>query len=103
MARGISLSLPLLYLALFYTSSIFNAAAAQGLEDDCKPRASVPDVGECIVESADDLGIDDSPAILETFQRCSSNSVIRFLPTNYTVYTPISLTGLRKIHFCYSR
>ncbi|RXW14388.1 hypothetical protein EST38_g11464 [Candolleomyces aberdarensis] len=97
MARGISLSLPLLYLALLCTSNVFNIAAAQGTEADCKPRANLPEVGECIVESADDPRVDDSPAILATFQRCSSNSVIRFLPTNYTVHTPISLIGLQKV------
>lgn len=53
-------------------------------------------VGECLVESAGSLTVDDSPAILSTFQRCASNSVIRFQPTNYTVYTPLALTGLRE-------
>ncbi|KAJ2915343.1 hypothetical protein MD484_g5079, partial [Candolleomyces efflorescens] len=98
MARGILLSLPLLYFTLCI-SRFFSVATAQSPENDqCKPRANLPDVGECIVESADDLSVDDSPAILETFQRCSSNSVIRFLPTNYTVHTPISLIGLQNVH-----
>lgn len=97
MARSIVLSLPLLYLALLYALTVFSTASAQDIGADCKPRASIPDVGECIVESADDPGVDDSPGILDTFKRCSTNSVIRFLPTNYTVHTPISLIGLRRL------
>lgn len=60
------------------------------------PRQGSSGLGECLVESANDLDVDDSGVILDTFKRCSSNSVIRFSPTNYTVYTPISLTDLRE-------
>ena len=77
----------LLFTSLLTTSGVLGAVT---------PRQDASGSEECVVESANDLAVDDSAAILDTFKRCSSDSTIRFNPTNYTVYTPISLTGLSK-------
>jgi len=37
---------------------------------------------------------DDSPAILKAFTDCQVDSVVTFSQANYSVFTPISLTGL---------
>jgi len=37
---------------------------------------------------------DDSPAILKAFTDCQVDSVVTFSQVNYSVFTPISLTGL---------
>ncbi|KAJ3523956.1 hypothetical protein NMY22_g11209 [Coprinellus aureogranulatus] len=71
--------------------------ASRGVLAGLTPRQDASSAKECTVESANDLSIDDSNAILDAFNRCSSNSVIRFNRSNYTVYTPISLTGLQDV------
>lgn len=73
--------------------SLLSASKARTANQDLGPRQAAV-VQECIVRGAGDITVDDSAAIVETFQRCSSNSIIRLTATNYTVYTPISLTGL---------
>ncbi|TEB19473.1 pectin lyase-like protein [Coprinellus micaceus] len=78
----------LLFASLLTTSSVLGAVT---------PRQDASGSEECVVESANDLAVDDSAAILDVFKRCSSNSTIRFNPTNYTVYTPISLTELQNV------
>ncbi|TEB18255.1 pectin lyase-like protein [Coprinellus micaceus] len=78
----------LLFASLLTTSSVLGAVT---------PRQDASGSEECVVESANDLAVDDSAAILDAFKRCSSNSTIRFNPTNYTVYTPISLTELQNV------
>ncbi|KAJ6526620.1 pectin lyase fold/virulence factor [Mycena vulgaris] len=42
-------------------------------------------------------GADDSVNILKAFMDCSTNSIITFLPANYSVYTPITLAGLNNV------
>jgi hypothetical protein len=37
---------------------------------------------------------DDSANILKAFTDCATNSIITFLPTNYSAFTPITLAGL---------
>ncbi|KAJ7682867.1 pectin lyase fold/virulence factor [Mycena rosella] len=39
-------------------------------------------------------GADDSANILKAFTACSTNSIITFLPANYSAYTPVTLAGL---------
>ncbi|KAJ7229494.1 pectin lyase fold/virulence factor [Mycena rebaudengoi] len=42
-------------------------------------------------------GADDSPHILKAFKDCATDSVITFLPANYSAYTPITLAGLKNV------
>ncbi|KAJ7242664.1 pectin lyase fold/virulence factor [Mycena rebaudengoi] len=39
-------------------------------------------------------GADDSAHILKAFKDCATDSVVTFLPANYSAYTPITLAGL---------
>jgi hypothetical protein len=41
--------------------------------------------------------IDDTPAILKVVKSCSKNSVIEFLPGNFSLYTPVSFENLSKV------
>lgn len=52
---------------------------------------------ECTV--AHDAAEDDSPAILKAFTDCQVDSTITFSKANYSVFTPISLTGLSALRF----
>ncbi|KAG7087713.1 hypothetical protein E1B28_013660 [Marasmius oreades] len=51
---------------------------------------------ECVVD-ANNNGADDSEHILQAFDSCKENSVIRFQQTNYSAHTPVSLTGLKNV------
>ncbi|KAF7345078.1 Glycoside hydrolase family 28 protein [Mycena venus] len=42
-------------------------------------------------------GTDDSAHILKAFKDCATDSVITFLPANYSAYTPITLAGLNNV------
>ncbi|KAJ6615428.1 pectin lyase fold/virulence factor [Mycena sp. CBHHK59/15] len=42
-------------------------------------------------------GADDTSNILKAFKECSTDSVITFLPANYSAYTPITLAGLDNV------
>ncbi|KAJ6542736.1 pectin lyase fold/virulence factor [Mycena capillaripes] len=42
-------------------------------------------------------GADDSAHILKAFKDCATDSVITFLPANYSAYTPITLAGLNNV------
>ncbi|KZV87819.1 putative endopolygalacturonase [Exidia glandulosa HHB12029] len=51
---------------------------------------------ECTVVQASD-GADDSPAIIDAFTQCAVDSTITFEQKNYSVLTPVSLTGLKNV------
>ncbi|KAJ7794678.1 pectin lyase fold/virulence factor [Mycena olivaceomarginata] len=42
-------------------------------------------------------GADNSAHILKAFKDCATDSVITFLPANYSAYTPITLAGLNNV------
>ena len=57
---------------------------------------------ECIVLHTE--GLDDSSNILAAFKECAQDSVITFQQTNYSAYTPVTLSELSKPHLaCLSK
>lgn len=58
---------------------------------------------ECAVAHSNTDGADDSPAIVAAFTECAQDSVITFAQSNYSVFTPVSLTGLSASPFCAAR
>lgn len=87
MARITSMSFRLLLVSLLSASNSFAAT----------PYITRAEPTECLVTGAGNVTVDDSASILETFKRCSTDSVIRFEQKNYTVHTPIALTGLKNV------
>ncbi|KAH6911974.1 pectin lyase fold/virulence factor [Coprinopsis sp. MPI-PUGE-AT-0042] len=50
-----------------------------------------------IIPSLGPKDIDDTPAILKVVKSCSQNSVIEFLPGNFSLYTPVSFEKLKNV------
>ncbi|PFH47436.1 glycoside hydrolase family 28 protein [Amanita thiersii Skay4041] len=50
---------------------------------------------ECTVSHSN--GSDDSPAILQAFKMCATDSMITFERANYSAYTPITLSNLKNV------
>ncbi|KAJ7822451.1 pectin lyase fold/virulence factor [Mycena leptocephala] len=61
---------------------------------DQHPRP--PPTKHCTVQHNHN-GADDSANILKAFKDCATDSVITFLPANYSAYTPITLAGLNNV------
>ncbi|EJD50151.1 hypothetical protein AURDEDRAFT_199573 [Auricularia subglabra TFB-10046 SS5] len=58
--------------------------------------ATIAAAKECIVAHVD-ADTDAAPAILDAFTECATNGLITFEQKNYTVGTPVSLTGLKNV------
>jgi hypothetical protein len=67
------------------------ASKSTGEHHNEHPRP--PPTKHCTVQHNHN-GADDSANILKAFKDCATDSVITFLPANYSAFTPITLAGL---------
>ncbi|KAJ7793013.1 hypothetical protein B0H14DRAFT_2623284 [Mycena olivaceomarginata] len=79
-----------LYLTAFLAFLCAVATASTQLTGQHHPP---PPTKHCTVQKNRN-GADDSANILKAFTDCATNSIITFLPTNYSAFTPITLAGL---------
>jgi hypothetical protein len=79
------------FLALLCATQAASKSIATGEHHNQHPRP--PPTKHCTVQHNHN-GADDSANILKAFKDCATDSVITFLPTNYSAFTPITLAGL---------